>query len=113
MHALSDTEAEFHEPCRHKLDVTCDRCEPLESTLTEIELAISSENVQLRYGFPCVDISIEDISALVENRPLVNIYRTLHPGIELRNFNILSSKGRIIWKVIGGGGGGCGNSQAV
>ena len=49
-HALSDAEPEFHEPCRHKHDVTCDRCEVLENTLTEIEVAISSEKAQLRYG---------------------------------------------------------------
>ena len=50
-HALSTAEPEFHEPCRHKNDVTRDRCEVLENTLTEIEEAISSENAQLRYGF--------------------------------------------------------------
>ena len=50
-HALSEVEQEFHEPCRHLNDVTWDRCEVLENTLTEIEVAISSENAQLRYGF--------------------------------------------------------------
>lgn len=51
MHALSDSETEFQEKCRHEHDVTCDRCEALESTLTAIEVAVSSENGQLRYNF--------------------------------------------------------------
>lgn len=50
-HLLSEAEPEFHQPCRHKNDVTWDRCEVLENTLTEIEVAMSSENAQLRYGF--------------------------------------------------------------
>ena len=51
MHALSDSETEFQETCLHEHDVTCDRCEALESTLTAIEVAVSSEKGQLRYNF--------------------------------------------------------------
>ena len=51
MYALSDSETEFQEKCLHEHDVTCDRCEELESTLTAIEVAVSSEKGQLRYNF--------------------------------------------------------------
>ena len=42
-HALSEAEPEFHKPCRHKNDVTWDRCEVLENTLTEIEVRFSCQ----------------------------------------------------------------------
>ena len=51
IHALSATDPEFYQPCRHKHDVTCDRCEALETTLTKIEATISSKSIQLRYDF--------------------------------------------------------------
>lgn len=51
MHALSGSETEFQEKCLHEHDVTCDRCEALESTLTAIEVAVSSEKGHLRYNF--------------------------------------------------------------
>ena len=51
MHALSDSETEFQEKFLHEHDVTCDRCEELESTLTTIEVAVSSEKGKLRYNF--------------------------------------------------------------
>ncbi len=51
LHALSDTGKEFQGKCLHEHDVACDRCETLESTLAEIEVAVSSDKTQLRYNF--------------------------------------------------------------
>ncbi|XP_078382539.1 uncharacterized protein LOC144665220 [Oculina patagonica] len=47
LHALSDTGKEFQGKCLHEHDVACDRCETLESTLAEIEVAFSSDKTQL------------------------------------------------------------------
>ena len=50
-HALSDSMPEFQRKCFHEHNEICDRCEALESSLTEIEVIVSSEQVQLRYTF--------------------------------------------------------------
>ena len=50
-HALSDSMPEFRQRCLHDHDVICDRCEALKTSLAEIESAISSDNINLRYAF--------------------------------------------------------------
>ena len=50
-HALSDSIPEFQQKCFHEHNEICDRCESLEGSLAEIEVAVSSEQVQLRYTF--------------------------------------------------------------
>ena len=48
-YALSATGKEFKKECKHNHDTECDRCQTLHSSLADLEAAIESKKVQLRY----------------------------------------------------------------
>lgn len=48
-YALSSTEKQFQKECKHTHDTECDRCQTLHSSLADLEEALESKNVHLRY----------------------------------------------------------------
>lgn len=50
-YALSDDKPEFKEKCSHKHKLVCDRCEMISSTFAQIENAVSSKEITLRFVF--------------------------------------------------------------
>ena len=56
--STSASEAEYHATCSHNHDLSCDRCEVLKNTITEIELLITATQASLRYNFRPIVVSV-------------------------------------------------------